>query len=153
MWGHPVPGAGAQSFDDAIQDRSLDNLINVRPDLCEQVAANIGRPVPAPAPIALEVDVSPALSMQVLASGSISGRVVGIMVGDGVKKASVDKVALTLVAAGTAPRHRTSPRLRRAGRDPPHVPPVRLGHVRRPRCGSQRRRSAHARHKVAVMLH
>lgn len=99
---------GAFSFelgkvaDEAIQDRQLANLANVDRALCEQVAANLGRPVPEAAPVALEVDppveTSPALSMVPSAPGRIDGRVVGILVGAGVKPAVVGKVAEALDA-------------------------------------------------------
>ena len=88
--------------DEAIQDRQLANLANVDPVLCEQVAANLGRPVPAAAPVALDVEppltASPALSMVPSAAGPIDGRVVGMLVGAGVKAAIVDKVAAALDA-------------------------------------------------------
>ncbi|QXC60879.1 catalase [Aquihabitans sp. G128] len=101
---------GAFSFelgkvsDEAIQDRTLANLANVHPDLVERVAANIGRPVPEASPVLLAVDapidVSPALSMEIAEPGAIDGRVIGMIVGDGVKPASVDKVAAAITAAG-----------------------------------------------------
>lgn len=101
---------GAFSFelgkvsDEEIQDRTLVNLANVHPDLVEQVAANIGRPVPDASPVALEIDapidVSPALSMEITEPGPVDGRVIGMIVGDGVKPASVNKVAQPLTAAG-----------------------------------------------------
>ncbi len=101
---------GAFSFelgkvsDEEIQDRTLANLANVDPELCERVAANLGRPVPAAAPVELDVEapilVSPALSMVPPGPGPIDGRVVGLVVGDGVKPANVDKVSQALTAAG-----------------------------------------------------
>ncbi|MCU1355597.1 MAG: catalase [Acidimicrobiales bacterium] len=101
---------GAFSFelgkvsDEQIQDRQLANLANVDAQLCEQVAANIGRPIPKAAPVELAVeppiDQSPALSMVIAEPGAVDGRVVGMLVGDGVKATSVDKVAQALTAAG-----------------------------------------------------
>ena len=99
---------GAFSFelgkvsDEEIQDRQLANLANVDPELCERVAANLGRPVPTAAPVALEVEppvtTSPALSLVPAAPGPIDGRVVGLLVGDGVKPAVADKLTAALDA-------------------------------------------------------
>jgi catalase len=101
---------GAFSFelgkvsDVEIQDRTLANLANVDPELCERVAANIGRPVPPAAPVAVAVEPviarSPALSMVVAEPGPIDSRVIGMLVGDGVRSADVDKVAQAVIAAG-----------------------------------------------------
>jgi catalase len=85
-----------------IQDRQLANLANVDSDLCEQVAANLGRPVPDAAPVALDaepvIERSPALSMVPPGPGPIDGRVVGLLVGDAVKPGAVDKLTQALDA-------------------------------------------------------
>lgn len=101
---------GAFSFelgkvsDEDIQDRTLANLANVDAELVEQVAANLGRPIPAPAPIEREPEVvfdpSPALSMAPAEPGPIAGRVVGMIVGPNVKQTHVAKVAAALDAEG-----------------------------------------------------
>lgn len=100
---------GAFSFelgkvsDDDIRDRQLSHLANVDADLCERVAAHLGRPVPEPAPVELAVESpiesSPALSMAVAGPGPIDGRVVAMLVGPDVKPTHVDKVAAALDAA------------------------------------------------------
>ncbi|MBX3287041.1 MAG: catalase [Actinobacteria bacterium] len=105
--GHIV---GAYSFelgkvsDEDVQDRMLANLANVDQQLCARVAANLGRPVPPPSPVerAAEpaIDTSPALSMEIAEPAAIDGRVVGMLVGEGVKPTQVDKVAKALTAEG-----------------------------------------------------
>jgi len=101
---------GAFSFelgkcsDEEVQDRQLANLANVDADLCERVAANLGRAVPPAAPVELEVeapiDASPALSMAIAEPGAIDGRVVGMLIGPAAKATHVDKVAQALAAEG-----------------------------------------------------
>jgi catalase len=105
---------GAFSFelgkvsDEEIQDRTLANLANVDAELCERVAANLGRPVPAASPVELAVEPaileSAALTMVTAEPGAIDGRMVGIVIGDGVKQANVDKLAQALVAVGGVPQ-------------------------------------------------
>jgi len=90
--------------DPDIQDRQLANLANVDAELCAKVAGHIGRPVPAASAHAeldgAPLDPSPALSMAPMAPGRIDGRVIGIIVGDGVDAQAVGTLAQAVTGAG-----------------------------------------------------
>jgi len=96
---------GAFSFelgkvsDPVIVDRTLANLAQVDADLVEQVAAHLGVAAPAGSPIA-DVGTSPALSLTPPAAGPIDGRVIGLLVGDGLDPKAVAAFDKALTAAG-----------------------------------------------------
>ena len=62
----------------AIKERELQVLANVDADLCAQVAAGVGLPVPSGSPAA-DAALSPALSQVVTEPGAIAGRKIGII--------------------------------------------------------------------------
>ena len=74
-----------------VRERMLGNLANVDAELCERVATNLGMPAPTGSPAA-DAGSSPALSLVPGAPGPIAGRVVGVLVGDGVDDAGVEAV-------------------------------------------------------------
>jgi catalase len=96
---------GAFSFelgkclDEEIKARMLANLANVDADLCQQVATNLGLPVPEGAP-ATDAGSSPALSQKPLAPGAIEGRTVAVLAADGVDAAGVEALRKAVSAAG-----------------------------------------------------
>ena len=105
---------GAFSFelskvaDPDVVARMLGNLGNVHPDLAGQVAANLGLSAPAGSP-ATDAGESPALSMVIDASGPIDGRVIGVLVTDGVDASGVNALRKAISAAGAA-MHVIAPR-------------------------------------------
>ncbi|MGI8686395.1 MAG: catalase [Acidimicrobiales bacterium] len=98
---------GAFSFelskvaDPVIVARMMSNLANVAPDLAAGVAADLGLPA-APGKHFEDVGVSPALSLAPVASGPIEGRVVGVLVTEGVDVVGVASLRKALGAAGAA---------------------------------------------------
>ncbi len=86
--------------------RMVANLANVDAELCAQVAAHLGLPVPTGDAGAPEL-VSPALSMAPTAPGPVDGRKVAVLVGDDTDPASLaplqeaaDAVGVEVVAVG-----------------------------------------------------
>jgi catalase len=65
-------------YEQAIKERELQVLANVDADLCAQVAAGLGLPVPSGSPAA-DAALSPALSQIVTEPGPIAGRKIGII--------------------------------------------------------------------------
>ena len=105
-------------LDQAIKERELAVLANVDADLCAQVAAGLGLPVPSGSP-APAGELSPALSQIVTTPGPIAGRVIGVVADAGSDFAGIRKLtdgatrlgAKVLVIApvgGTLKRGRTS---------------------------------------------
>jgi catalase len=98
---------GAFSFelskvaDPVIVSRMVANLANVHPDLAGPVAAHLGLTAPAGDP-AGSVGGSPALSLAPESSGPIVGRVVGVLVTEGVDVAGVGALRKALERAGAA---------------------------------------------------
>ena len=82
-----------------VRARTMDNLANVDAELCGRVAANLGMDAPTGAPAA-DAGSSPALSQVPLEPGPITGRVVGVLVGDGVDDAGVEALRDALGAEG-----------------------------------------------------
>jgi catalase len=82
-----------------IRERMLANLANVDAELVARVAAALGADAPAGSPSASEVP-SPALSMMPTEPGTIEGRTVGVLVGDGVDAAGVEALRAALDAEG-----------------------------------------------------
>ncbi|MGW0390689.1 catalase [Streptomyces sp. NPDC003042] len=92
----------------AIKERGLGVLANIDTELCEQVAAGLGLPAPAPTVTQAAVEPSPALS-QVGESWPLDGRVIGI-VADGADGADgarglegVEDVREAILGAGMVP--------------------------------------------------
>ncbi len=98
---------GAFSFelskvaDPTIVARMLANLANVHPDLASGVALHLGLATPAGEPLE-DAGASPALSLVPRASGPIEGRVVGVLVTDGVDGAGVTALRKALDRAGAS---------------------------------------------------
>ncbi len=68
-------------YETAIRERTLQVLANIDPDLCAGVASGLGLPAPEPTEKLADVEPSVALS-QVGQSWPVTGRIVGIVVGD-----------------------------------------------------------------------
>ena len=98
---------GAFSFElgkcleEAVRARMLANLANVDGELCARVAANLGMDAPGGAPTR-DARTSPALSQLAAPSGPIAGRVVGVLVADGVDAAGVGALRAALEDEGAA---------------------------------------------------
>jgi catalase len=98
---------GAFSFelskvgDPAIRARMIGNLANVAAALAEQVAANLGAAAPAGSPL-VDAGASPALSMVPAVSGPVAGRVIGVLVTEGVDAAGVTSLRAAADKAGAA---------------------------------------------------
>ena len=100
---------GAFSFElgkcehDIVVDRMLGNLANIDPELVAKVAAHLGKPVPAPTievPSLEDPPVSMALTQIAPKAGPITGRLVAVLVADGVDVGGVDAITAALVAGG-----------------------------------------------------
>ncbi|MGI8663495.1 MAG: catalase [Acidimicrobiales bacterium] len=87
--------------DPEVVARMVANLANVAEDLAGQVAANLGLKAPAGSP-ARGVEASPALSQVALASGPVQGRVIGVLVADGVDAVGVSALRKALARVGAA---------------------------------------------------
>ena len=98
---------GAFSFElgkclqEPVRARMLTNLANVDAELCQRVAANLGMDAPSGAP-AIDVAASPALSQIPAPPCVIAGRVVGVLVADGVDTAGVTALRTALEAEGAS---------------------------------------------------
>ena len=95
----------------AIRERVISMLANVSDELAQGVADGIGIAVPTPQPRVLqspntpEVTVSPALSLFARpGDGSVRGRKVALLVGDGIDAESLRAVHQALAAQGAVPR-------------------------------------------------
>ncbi|SFD26797.1 catalase [Streptomyces aidingensis] len=96
----------SKCWERAIQERQLRVLANIDPYLCEQVAAGLGLPAPAPSEALAEVRPSPALS-QVGKEWPVTGRILGIVTDGGtaadtvaaVRRAALDADMVPLVIA------------------------------------------------------
>jgi len=84
-----------------IRARMLTNLADVDTELCERVALNLGMDAPAGSP-ATDAGSSAALSQITTEPGPISGRVVGVLVDDGVDGAGVKALRQALEAEGAS---------------------------------------------------
>jgi catalase len=82
-----------------IRERTLANLANVDAELCGRVAGNLGMVAPRGKP-AKDAGSSPALSLVAPASGPITGRVIGVLAGDGVDDGGVRALRTGIEAAG-----------------------------------------------------
>jgi catalase len=95
----------------AIRERVLSMLVNASPALAAEIATGLGMEVPAPMPKALEmsvtpeVTVSPALSLMAhVGDGSIRTRKVAILVANGVEGESLAAVQAALLENGAIGR-------------------------------------------------
>jgi catalase len=95
---------GAFSFElgkcesDEVVERVLGNLAQVDGELCERVAANVGKRAPRGRP-ATDAGSSPALSMMLSEPGPVAGRVVGVLVGAVVDLGAITRLRRSLTAA------------------------------------------------------
>ncbi|MBA3267335.1 MAG: catalase [Acidimicrobiia bacterium] len=98
---------GAFSFelskvgDPAIVARMMANLADVDADLAAGIALHLGLTAPVGDPF-VDVGASPALSLAPVESGPIEGRVVGVLVTDGVDVTGVTALRKSLDTAGAA---------------------------------------------------
>ena len=79
----------------------LANLANVDAQLCGRIAANLGTDAPGGKP-ASDAGSSAALSQLPAEPGPVAGRVVGVLVDEGVDDAGVETLRVALEAAGVA---------------------------------------------------
>jgi catalase len=103
----------------AVRTRVLAMLRNISEELAQEVANGLGAPLPEPLPkalaepVAAEVELSPALSLLARpGDGSITTRMVAIIVGPDIDGASVKASADALIAGGAVVRlvgHRVGP--------------------------------------------
>jgi catalase len=89
-------------YETAIRERTLQVLANIDPDLCAGVAEGLGLPAPKPTEQLADVTPSAALS-QVGQSWPVTGRIVGIIVGDDPDLKGVRAVRKEIFAAGMVP--------------------------------------------------
>ncbi len=93
---------GVQTPVTAIRERMLQVLANVDPDLCAGVAEGLGLPAPEPTEKLADVKLSAALS-QIGQSWPVTGRIVGIIVGDDPDLKDLRTVRSEIFAAGMVP--------------------------------------------------
>ncbi|TBW40361.1 catalase [Siculibacillus lacustris] len=83
--------------------RMVGNLLNVDADLAARVAAGLGIPLPAanpPARAPIDLEPSPALSIQANAVETLKGRKVGLLIADGSDAATLDVLIDAIEDAG-----------------------------------------------------
>jgi catalase len=98
-----------------VRERMVSGLMNVAPELAEEVAAGLGmRQMPEPMPKVLrrsvrpEVTESPALSLFARpgdGAAAVKGRRVAVLVADGVDGEELRALTATLTSAGVVPRY------------------------------------------------
>ena len=89
-------------YETAIRERTLQVLANVDPDLCAGVAEGLGLPAPKPTEKLADVAPSAALS-QIGQSWPVTGRIIGIIVGDNPDLKDLHTVRKEIFAAGMVP--------------------------------------------------
>ncbi|MFF8259122.1 catalase [Streptomyces virginiae] len=92
----------SKCYEQAVKERTLAVLANVDGELCAQVAAGLGLPVPAPTEPLADVRPSPALS-QIGRTWPVDGRTVGIVAGQAVDMAHIHEVRRAVLDAGMVP--------------------------------------------------
>ncbi|MFC9583631.1 catalase [Streptomyces yangpuensis] len=92
----------SKCYEQAIKERTLAVLANIDPELCTQVAAGLGLPVPAATEPLADVRPSPRLS-QVGATWPLDGRVIGIVTGPATDVSGVQQVREAVLDAGLVP--------------------------------------------------
>ncbi|WP_068072102.1 catalase [Novosphingobium lentum] len=88
---------------EAIRTRVLSRLRNIDEDLATRVAAGLAMPLPAKAPAArepLDMDESPALSIQKNHAPDMNGRKIAILFDEGSDKAAIDAIKAGVEKAG-----------------------------------------------------
>jgi catalase len=93
----------AKCFEQAVKERQLLALANIDPELCAQVAAGLGLPVPDPTEPLDDLGPSPALSQLTDTDWPSDGRVIGIVVDPDGELAGIDAVREAVTAAGMVP--------------------------------------------------
>jgi catalase len=89
-----------------VPPRMVGNLMNVDADLAERVAAGLGIALPkknAAAREPIELDASPALSIQKNMKETLEGRKIGILIADGSDAAALSALLKSLTGAGATP--------------------------------------------------
>jgi catalase len=86
-------------YEQSIKERQLQVLANVDADLCAQVAAGLGLPVPAGSP-AEDVITSPALSQYTTVPGPIAGRRIGVIADAGSNLGGIAKLRTAATKLG-----------------------------------------------------
>ena len=89
-------------YEQSIKERQLQALANIDPQLCSEVATGLGLPAPEPTIEIVDVDPSPALS-QLGKEWPVDGRIVGIVVDDGIDPQELDELRTTIDDAGLVP--------------------------------------------------
>ncbi|MFC7716605.1 catalase [Nonomuraea recticatena] len=89
-------------YEQAIKERTLQVLAEIDPVLCEQVAAGLGLPAPKAAEPLPSVTPSPALS-QVGKVWPTTGRIIGIITGEGADLSTVRSVRQAILDGGMVP--------------------------------------------------
>ncbi|WP_030964435.1 catalase [Streptomyces sp. NRRL S-378] len=92
----------SKCYEQAIKERTLAVLANIDPELCTQVAAGLGLPVPAATEPLADVRPSPRLS-QIGATWPLDGRVIGIVTGPATDVSGVQQVREAVLDAGLVP--------------------------------------------------
>ncbi|KOU98077.1 MULTISPECIES: catalase, partial [unclassified Streptomyces] len=92
----------SKCYEQAIKERALGVLANIDPELCTQVAAGLGLPVPAATEPLTDVRPSPRLS-QVGATWPLDGRVIGIVTGPATDMSGVQQLREAVLDAGLVP--------------------------------------------------
>ncbi|ANH94844.1 catalase HPII [Streptomyces sp. SAT1] len=92
----------SKCYEQAIQERGLQVLANIDPELCAKVAAGLGLPAPEPTVPLADVQPSPALS-QVGQTWPTEGRVIGIVAGPDGDLEGVRAVREAVLTAGMVP--------------------------------------------------
>jgi len=89
-----------------VPPRMIGNLLNVDKDLAQRVADGLGMDLPAINPAAREpvdLDPSPALSIQKNMLETVDGRKIGILIADGSDATALKKLKDAIVKAGAVP--------------------------------------------------
>lgn len=89
-------------YEQAVKERQLLALANIDAELCSEVAAALGLPIPKPTVEYDEPEASPALS-QLGETWPTDGRMIGIVVGTPGEVEAVESVRRDVLAAGMVP--------------------------------------------------
>lgn len=92
----------SKCFEQAVKERVLAVLANIDGELCAQVAAGLGLPVPAATEPLVNVRPSPALS-QIGRTWPVDGRTIGIVTDQALDTAGVHEVRQAVLDAGMVP--------------------------------------------------
>lgn len=89
-------------YEQAIKERQLLSLAQVDADLCAQVAAGLGLPVPESTAVVADAEPSPALS-QLGRTWPVEGRMIGVVVGPGSDAEQVAALRTAVLESGNVP--------------------------------------------------